>query len=200
VRILLGLLLALSTWLVAPVVSVASADAGAPQVRVEQQAEPRVIRYSVRVRGEIGRKTRREFRVLAQETYDDPRGWSGKRPGLRFKQVKRGGAFTLWLSRARLVPSFSSACSAQWSCRVGRNVIINLDRWRGASPAWKKADLPLRDYQHMVVNHETGHWLGYRHASCPRPGALAPVMMQQSKGTGGCRLNPWPTKAELRRR
>jgi hypothetical protein len=25
-------------------------------------------------------------------------------------------------------------------------------------------------------------------------------MMQQSKGTGGCRLNPWPTKAELRRR
>lgn len=194
-KILLGLLLALSTWLVAP--TPAHADPAAP-VRVEQQAERRTVRYSVRVRGDIGRKTVRAFRTLAQETYDDPRGWSGK--GIRFQQVERGGAFTLWLSRARLVPTFSSTCSAQWSCRVGRNVVINLDRWRGASPAWRRAGLELRDYQHMVVNHETGHWLGHGHASCPRRGAPAPVMMQQSKGTGGCRLNPWPTRAELRRR
>ena len=48
----------------------------------------------------------------------------------------------------------------------------------------------------MVVNHETGHWLGRGHAGCPRPGALAPVMMQQSKGLDGCRLNPWPTGRE----
>lgn len=196
-RILLGVLLALSTWLVAPV-GQAHAD-GVTAARVEQLAKPRTIRYSVRVRGDISRRTVRSFRALAQETYDDPRGWSGKGPGLRFEQVKRGGAFTLWLSRARLVPSFSSACSAQWSCRVGRNVVINLDRWRGASPAWRKAKLPLRDYRHLVVNHETGHWLGYGHASCARRGALAPVMMQQSKGTGGCRFNPWPTSAELRR-
>ncbi|GAA1502326.1 DUF3152 domain-containing protein [Nocardioides humi] len=158
----------------------------------------RTVRYSVRTRGGVGGVDVADFRRLAQETYDDPRGWRAK--GVRFKQVKHGGAFTLWLSEARLVPSFSRSCSTQWSCRVGRNVVINVDRWRGASPAWNRADRSLRDYRHMVVNHETGHWLGYGHASCPRRGAPAPVMMQQSKGTGGCRFNPWPTPAELRRR
>ncbi|UMG91650.1 DUF3152 domain-containing protein [Nocardioides sp. TF02-7] len=156
----------------------------------------RTVRYSVRAKGPVS-ASMRVFRRLAQETYDDPRGWRAK--GVRFVQVERGGRFTLWLSVARLVPSFSSGCSAQWSCRVGRDVIINQTRWRGASPAWNAAGRSRRNYRHMVVNHETGHWLGYGHASCPRRGALAPVMMQQSKGTAGCRLNPWPTARELRR-
>lgn len=156
----------------------------------------RTVRYSVRTRGDVGAADVAGFRRLAQETYDDPRGWRAK--GVRFKQVKRGGAFTLWLAQAGQVPSFSRSCSTQWSCRVGRNVIVNVERWQHASPAWNRAERSLRDYRHMVVNHETGHWLGRGHVGCPRRGALAPVMMQQSKGTGGCRFNPWPTTAELR--
>ncbi len=154
----------------------------------------RTVLYSVRVKGQVDVSVR-EFGRLAQQTYDDPRGWRGR--GVRFVRVRSGGGFTLWISEARLVPSFSSGCSARWSCRVGRNVIINQDRWRWASPAWNAGSLSLRDYRHMVVNHETGHWLGRGHASCPRRGALAPVMMQQSKGTDGCRFNPWPTVGEL---
>lgn len=156
----------------------------------------RVVRYSVRTKGTV-RASVATFKVLAQETYDDPRGWRGR--GVQFVRVSSGGAFTLWLSEAGRVPGFSSVCSAQWSCRVGRNVIINVQRWQHASTAWNRAGRSLRDYRHMVVNHETGHWLGKGHASCPRRGALAPVMMQQSKGTGGCRFNPWPTLSELRR-
>jgi len=76
-------------------------------------------------------------------------------------------------------------------------VIINQDRWKHASPAWNAADLALRDYRHMVVNHETGHWLGLGHAQCPGPGRLAPVMQQQSKGLQGCRFNPFPTRHEI---
>ena len=49
----------------------------------------------------------------------------------------------------------------------------------------------------MVVNHETGHFLGLDHASCSGPGRPAPVMMQQSKGLNGCHFNPWPTAREL---
>lgn len=156
----------------------------------------RTVTYSVQTRGRVTADLR-EFRRLVQETYDDPRGW--RAAGIRFVPVRRGGAFTVVLAEARTLPSFSSICSVDWSCRVGRYVVINQTRWRHASPAWNTARGPLRGYRHMVVNHETGHWLGFGHASCPRPGAPAPVMMQQSKGLAGCRFNPFPTAAELGR-
>jgi hypothetical protein len=154
----------------------------------------RTVRYHVETRGHITTSVR-DFARLAQETYDDPRGWRGA--GIEFRRVAHGGAFTLVLSEARLVPSFSSICSAMWSCRVGRFVIINQERWKHASPAWNAAHAGLRGYRHMVLNHETGHWLGLGHAGCPGPGRLAPVMMQQSKGLRGCRFNPFPTRREL---
>jgi len=157
----------------------------------------RVVRYHVETRGKITTSVR-EFRALAQATYEDARGWRGA--GIEFRPVARGGAFTLVLSQAGLVPGFSSGCSSMWSCRVGRFVIINQDRWKNASPAWNAANLALRDYRHMVVNHETGHWLGLGHAGSPGKGRLAPVMMQQSKGLNGCRFNPFPTTGELNRR
>ena len=45
------------------------------------------------------------------------------------------------------------------------------------------------------MNHETGHWLGHGHRGLCRAGP-APVMMQQSKGTGACSFNPWPLPSE----
>lgn len=154
----------------------------------------RTVTYSVTTRGRTTADLR-ELRTQVQQTYADPRGWRGR--GVRFRPVASGGSFTVVLAEASTVPSFSSGCSSEWSCRVGRYVILNQTRWQRASPAWNAAGRSLRDYRHMVVNHETGHWLGRGHAGCPRPGALAPVMQQQSKGTQGCRLNPWPTLAEL---
>ena len=157
----------------------------------------RTVRYHVETRGRITTSLE-QFKAQAQQTFEDPRGWRGA--GIRFVPVAHGGAFTLVLAQASRVPSFSSQCSSMWSCRVGRFVIINQDRWKHASPAWNAAHLALRDYRHMVVNHETGHWLGLHHASCPGPGRLAPVMQQQSKGLQGCRFNPFPTIHELNSR
>lgn len=173
--------------------------AGTVRTKLSKRVEHRVpvrrtVRYSVATRGPVSASVA-TFRRLAQQTYDDPRGWRGR--GVRFVRVPRGGAFTLFLATPEQLPRFSSGCSAQYSCRVGRNVIINQLRWLHASPAWNGAGRSLRDYRHMVVNHETGHWLGFGHASCPGRGRQAPVMMQQSKGTQGCRLNPWPTLGEL---
>ncbi|HET6940077.1 MAG TPA: DUF3152 domain-containing protein, partial [Nocardioides sp.] len=167
-----------------------------PEVRHRVDVR-RTVRYHVETRGRITTSLK-QFRAQAQQTYEDPRGW--RAAGVRFVPVAHGGAFTLVLSQASLLPSFSSECSAMWSCRVGRFVIINQDRWKNASPAWNAAHLSLRDYRHMVVNHETGHWLGLHHVSCPGPGRLAPVMMQQSKGLHGCRFNPFPTIHELNSR
>ncbi len=163
--------------------------------RVEHRIDVRrTVRYHVETRGRLTTSLK-EFRAQAQETYDDPRGW--RSAGIRFVPVARGGAFTLVLAAAAYLPRFSSGCSSTWSCRVGRYVVINQERWKHASPAWNGAGLPLRGYRHMVVNHETGHWLGLGHASCPGPGRLAPVMQQQSKGLQGCRFNPFPTEREI---
>lgn len=154
----------------------------------------RVVRYHVETRGTITTSVK-TFRALANQTLNDPRGWRSS--GIEFRQVAKGGSMTLVLSSAGAVPSFSSACSSTWSCRVGRYVIINQERWKHASPAWNAAKQGLRGYRHMVVNHESGHFLGLGHASCPGPGKLAPVMMQQSKSRNGCRFNPWPTAREI---
>ncbi|MCW2840251.1 MAG: hypothetical protein JWR55_1734 [Aeromicrobium sp.] len=154
----------------------------------------KAVTYTVTTRGSVGASLA-TFKRQAQETYDDPRGWRAN--GIRFKRVSSNGDFTLVLSQASKVPSFSSACSTTYSCRVGRFVVINETRWKNATPTWNGKNGSLRDYRHMVVNHETGHWLERGHVGCGGKGQLAPVMQQQSKGLGGCKINPWPKKGEL---
>ena len=161
---------------------------------ITQRRVRKTVTYSVATRGHVSASLS-TFKRLAQQTYDDPRGWRAM--GVRFKRVSSGGDFTLVLSQASKVPSFSSACSSVYSCRVGRNVIINETRWQNATPVWDDENGSLRDYRHMVVNHETGHWFGRGHARCGGKGQLAPVMQQQSKGLGACRINPWPKRSEL---
>jgi hypothetical protein len=76
------------------------------------------------------------------------------------------------------------------SCRVEDRVVLNAKRWMYAIPGYAgKVEL----YRSYLVNHEVGHALGHGHAPCPKPGAPAPVMMQQSKGLAGCLPNAWPT-------
>ena len=149
--------------------------------------------YSIATRGRISADLA-TFARQAAETYADPRGW--RAAGYLITRVPRGGQFTLVLAAASTLPSFGSPCSATWSCRSGRYVVINQTRWLHASPAWNAQHRSLREYRHMVVDHETGHWLGHAHRGCPGPGDLAPVMMQQSKGLGGCRFNAFPLPSE----
>lgn len=134
------------------------------------------------------------FRSAVAATYADRRGWSAAHR--RFQRVSSGGQLTVVLAAANQMTSYSSVCSSYYSCRVGRYVIVNQDRWRYGVRHWTAS---LADYRSMVVNHETGHWLGLGHSSCPARGALAPVMQQQSKSLEGCAANPWPLAGELRR-
>lgn len=136
-----------------------------------------------------------EFATLATQTLNDARGWS--RLGVKFVQVQSGGTLHLVLAQASLLPSYSSGCTADWSCTVGNTVIINDDRWTNASTAWNAQGGSLRDYRHMVINHETGHWLGHGHEYCSGAGKVAPVMQQQSIDLMGCSFNPWPLASEL---
>lgn len=154
-----------------------------------------VFTYSVESRG-ILTASLAEFKQQANDTLNDQRGWRAL--GVRFTEVPSGGNFTFVLAEAYTVPSFApTVCSSTYSCRVGRYVIINQDRWLGATPSWNNAGGSLRDYRHMVINHETGHWLGHDHATCGGAGQLAPIMQQQSIDLQGCAFNAWPLPSEL---
>jgi Protein of unknown function (DUF3152) len=152
----------------------------------------RLHTYVVRTRGHIASSVA-QFAALAAQTYADPRGWL--RAHHRFQRVATGGDFTLLLAQARFLPTYSRVCSTLYSCRVGRFVIINETRWRTSSRFFTG---DRATYRSMVVNHETGHWLGRPHAFCSGHGNLAPVMQQQSKGLHGCRPNAWPLAREIR--
>lgn len=136
-----------------------------------------------------------DFKALVQDTYDNPNGWS--RLGVKFQHVETGGQFTVVLAQADLVPTYASICDNVYSCTAGNYVVINQDRWLGATDPWNQAGGDLRNYRNMVVNHETGHWLGHGHAFCSGAGNPAPVMQQQSISLQGCKFNPWPLDSEI---
>jgi hypothetical protein len=167
------------------------ANLAAPNVKGPPK---RTVTYDVTTRGTITANFA-DFKKLASETLNDARGWS--RLDIGFTEVASGGQFTLVLAEAGQVPSFGSPCDSDWSCQSGRYVIINQTRWLNASPAWNSSGGSLRDYQHMVVNHETGHWLGHGHATCSGVGQSASVMQQQSINLAGCKFNPWPLGNEI---
>jgi hypothetical protein len=160
----------------------------------ETTTQDRTYTYSLATRGTVTADTR-YFALHVAQTLNDPRGWS-LGGAIEFRQVSSGGDFTVYLAEAGTLPSFGYPCSSMWSCRVGRNVIINQTRWQQATDSWRTAGASLDSYRHYVVNHETGHWLGFGHASCPGSGLAAPVMQQQSKGLNGCRHNTWPVSGE----
>lgn len=148
--------------------------------------------YSVATRGPVTGNVE-EFAAYASAVYDDHRGWS-QDGRVRFVRVPQGGDFTLWLATPDQMASFSGGCSAEYSCRAGRDVVINDDRWTKGpvTPGWNG----VADYRTMVINHETGHWLGLGHQNCAKPGDPALVMQQQSISLQGCVANPWPLPPE----
>ena len=76
-----------------------------------------------------------------------------------------------------------------YSCRNEENIVLNFFRWQEGAVDFKN---DMETYRIYLINHETGHILGWGHVGCPKEGAIAPVMMQQSKGTDGCIPYGWP--------
>ena len=171
-------------------------EAEKAKTRVIKTSKPTssVVTYTVSAKGSVS-SSLAEFSQQVNQTLNDSRGWA--QLGVSFREVSNGGRFNLILSEASLLPSFSSGCDVEWSCRVGASVIINDKRWSSASQAWNSSGGSLRDYRHMVINHEVGHWLGHGHRNCSAGGQLAPIMQQQSMNLQGCSFNPWPLTSEL---
>ncbi|WP_236573775.1 DUF3152 domain-containing protein [Streptomyces sp. GS7] len=141
------------------------------------------------------------FAEAVHKTLNDDRSWAhgGQRT---FQRVASGDAdFVISLA--------SPGTTAKWCAKSGLDttednvscdsaatdrVMINAYRW--AQGAKTYGPDKMLAYRQMLINHEVGHRLGHNHEVCPRQGALAPVMMQQTKflTTDGvtCRPNSWP--------
>ncbi|TJZ45419.1 DUF3152 domain-containing protein [Streptomyces piniterrae] len=145
------------------------------------------------------------FADAVHKTLNDDRSWA--HGGVRtFQRVGSGDAdFVITLA--------SPGTTAKWCAKSGldttednvscdsaatERVMINAYRW--AQGAKTYGDDKMHAYRQMLINHEVGHRLGHDHEACSRPGALAPVMMQQTKflTTDGatCRPNSWPFPTE----
>ncbi len=139
-----------------------------------------------------------DFAALVDETLGDPRSWIAG-GDVRYQRVAGGAPadLTIYLAtpttaeRLCVAGGISTVIDGvpYTSCRVGRNVVINLDRYQLAVPNY---GAPLTVYRQYVINHEVGHFLGHNHEGCPAPGQPAPVMQQQTLSLDGCVANSWP--------
>ncbi|MFD5429523.1 DUF3152 domain-containing protein [Streptomyces sp. NPDC127084] len=140
------------------------------------------------------------FAKAVQQTLNDKRSWA--RDGdMTFERISSGdpqfvitlaspGTTGVWCAKSDLDTIVGNvSCNSHETERV----MINAYRWAQGSPTYgPKAMLA---YRQMLINHEVGHRLGHGHVDCRTPGALAPVMQQQTKSLDidgvRCRPNPW---------
>ncbi|MGC4936645.1 DUF3152 domain-containing protein [Kribbella sp. DT2] len=130
--------------------------------------------------------------TAVHKTLTDPRGWQALQP----VSFERTDSLDSDLRIILATPSLTDKLclpldtGGEVSCRVEDRVVLNAKRWVYAVPAYN-GDVDL--YRNYLVNHEVGHALGHGHSDCDQPNTPAPVMMQQTKGLGGCLPNAWPT-------
>ena len=130
------------------------------------------------------------FARFVMTTLNDPRGW-GARGRLTFARTDGAADIRVILATAgtNAVLCRPLDTKGQASCGRDGRAVLTMSRWVDATPEFARIRTTYRQY---VVNHEVGHLLGHLHQMCPRKGALAPVMQQQTFGLKGCRPNPWP--------
>ncbi|MDQ1008438.1 hypothetical protein QFZ82_002923 [Streptomyces sp. V4I23] len=159
----------------------------------------RKIRYRIDVEKGLG-LDRGLFARAVQETLNDERSWAHG-GAMTFERISSGrpdfvitlaspGTTATWCAKSGLDTTVDNvSCDSASTERV----MINAYRWaQGAETFGPGAMLA---YRQMLINHEVGHRLGYNHVNCQTPGALAPVMQQQTKsldiGGVACKPNPW---------
>ncbi|MFI9628211.1 DUF3152 domain-containing protein [Streptomyces sp. NPDC052042] len=156
-------------------------------------------RYRIDVEQDLGLDPELFARAV-QETLNDDRSWAHD-GAMTFERISSGDPdFVITLA--------SPGTTADWCRKSGldttednvscdsaatERVMINAYRWAQGSATFGPDELFA--YRQMLINHEVGHRLGHNHVSCRTPGALAPVMQQQTKSLDidgiKCRPNAW---------
>jgi hypothetical protein len=133
-----------------------------------------------------------EIARAIRSVLSDPRGW--RRAGYALRLVDEQSDVEIVLASPALTDRLCAPLLTfgRYSCAQGGRAVLNFVRWQNGAPAYRSLDR----YRTYMINHEVGHLLGRAHAYCATAGALAPVMVQQTKGVAPCRPNPWPLPGE----
>jgi len=128
---------------------------------------------------------------LISSILNDTRGWSNITEKKFLLVSEEEADFTFIFSSPDKTDELCAPLETNgiYSCRNEEEIIINYFRWESGAIDFGN---DMRTYRLYLINHETGHILGWGHTGCPKDGALAPVMMQQSKTTDGCSPYGWP--------
>lgn len=135
-----------------------------------------------------------EVAAIVHDVLTDSRGW-GPLEGVVFQRVPSADSD---VDVVLASPETTDALCAPlgtggWlSCFNGSATVLNARRWFSGVESY---GLDLVGYRRYLVSHEMGHYLGHQHEGCPAPGAVAPVMVQQTKSLDGCTKGPWPSGA-----
>jgi hypothetical protein len=148
-----------------------------------------VVTYTVEVEDAVGYAAD-AFAAFVDQTLADGRSWIAE-GGIGFQRVAADARVRVVLATPATTDQLCLPLQTNglFSCHQSGTVVINSDRWFGGIGVWPG---PLDEYRRYAVNHEMGHAIGRGHVTCPGVGAIAPVMMQQSKGLDGCIPNGWP--------
>ena len=128
---------------------------------------------------------------LITSILNDPRGWNNITEKEFLLVSEEDADFTFIFSSPDKTDELCAPLETNgiYSCRNEEEIIINYFCWENGAIDFGN---DMRTYRLYLINHETGHILGWGHTGCPKDGALAPVMMQQSKTTDGCTPYGWP--------
>jgi hypothetical protein len=151
----------------------------------------RLLRYAVKVEKNLPYESD-ETALAIQAILSDRRSWVGDGDWrLELVSDPASADFTIYLATPGTVDRYCWPLRTfgRVSCQAGNRVMLNAWRWARGADAYGK---DVGAYRQYLVNHEVGHRLGHYHLGCPGKGKRAPVMMQQTKGTGSCKSNPWP--------
>lgn len=178
---------------IAPVEVPASASGDLEVVPLELPPnidEGRRVRYAVEVEDGLPFDAA-EFARTVHAILGRSRGWQ-EVEGVAFQLVKGGDVdITVTLASPAMTDELCAPLQTmgQVSCWNGERAVINAKRWgQGASTYGSD----IRNYRGYLIAHEVGHGLDKGHVDCPRRGAPAPVMVQQTKSLQGCKANPYP--------
>jgi hypothetical protein len=126
------------------------------------------------------------FAKFVDTTLDDPKSWigDGKIAVQRVDKSDPNPDFRISLTSPKTdhrpdMCSYEIKYEASCYRQSAGRVVINLARWVRGAKAFSGDMLTYRQY---AINHEVGHAFGNGHVGCPKAGALAPVMMQQTFG------------------